>query len=114
MLGSVNANSPLRNQLLIGEPDSVRDNGRDQTQWDYVSVWQLVVFHGAGGQTLECGEPEWVDDGCEALLVGFEEHLRRLPFVVDSVDMGAVLEQLADHVRRTRIQLRTEVQLSQT
>lgn len=69
---------------------SVRDDGGVQTLRHDVSVGQAVVLDGAGGETLERGVTQGVDDGRQTLLRRFEDFLGRLALVVDRVDVCAV------------------------
>lgn len=84
---------------------SVRDDGGVQAVRDDVAVGQAVVLDGARRQTLERGVAQRVDDVGQALLRRLQQLLGRVALVVHRVDVRAVGQQRADHVRRARVQL---------
>ena len=71
----------------------MRNDGGVKALRDDVPVGEAVVLDSSGGEALEGGVLERVDDGGETLPRGLEEFLRSFALVVDGVDVGAVREQ---------------------
>lgn len=92
----------------------MREHGGVEAQRQHVSVGQAVVLHRARRQAAQRRVAQRVHDAGQALRRRLQDLLRRLALVVHRVDVRAVRQQLADHLRRARVQLADEVQRSVT